>query len=117
MAPLSPIFHYRLAKLEDGGCTLVAVMEQRWVCLVRPPLAAHLVVGVAMLAGEGVVDSYKTLLAGESLNVRRDGIGLGACLIRTVLHHVVAIAKIVALPVLIGDAERDALVANLKVLG
>ena len=92
-------------------------MEQRWVCLVRPPLAAHLVVGVAMLAGEGVVDSYKTLLAGESLDVRRDGIGLGACLIRAVLHHVVAIAKIVALPVLLGYAERDALVAYLKVLG
>ena len=98
MAPLSPIFHYRLAKLEDGGCTLVAVMEQRWVCLVRPPLAAHLVVGVAMLAGEDTVDSYTTLLAGESLDVRRDGIGLGACLIRAVLHHVVAIAKVVARP-------------------
>ena len=64
-ASLSPILHYRLAELEDGGGTLVAVMEQRWVCLVRPPLAAHLVVGVAMLAGEDVVDSYKTLLAGS----------------------------------------------------
>ena len=66
---LSPILHYRLAEFEDGGGTLVAVMEQLWVCLVRPPLVAHLVVGVAMLAGEGVVDGDKTLLAGESLNV------------------------------------------------
>lgn len=95
-ASLSPILHYRLAEFEDGGGTLVAVMEQRWVCLVRPPLAAHLVVGVTMLAGEGVVDGDKALLKGESLDVGFDGIGLCSGLICTVFYHIVAIAEIVA---------------------